>query len=767
MIAREAMRAATIALFAVAVSVASPSVSHAQDLSCDQGEMEVRRLEFRGNRAVSDDELEVRVTTTPSAFLRRNLRIAIGAKRCLNRDELPRDLLGLKAYYRERGFYNARVDTLVQPMGLGAVRVVFTIDEGAPIVVKTYDVLGLEGVPDSAALVNSRRLRVGQPFDFGLYLADMDSIVQRLRNAGYFRASVSPPVYEARYDSLIAHVTISVTPGRQARFGEPQFEVTPVDERGQQLATPVVRRVLGILPGTLFSDRAIIEAQRNLFALGTYRHIEVAPDSVQPPGDSIVILRVRLSEDYMRQVDGEFGWATLDCVRTRAQYIDRNWLGTARRFELTAQATKIGYGEPLASEESRRVCDFNGRSPLRQDFEFSRQLHYYTGMTVRQPRLLGTRWVPTLSLYSERRGEYIAYLRNTFAGADLSASREIANRTSLRLGYSVEYGFTKAPDAALCALFNRCDPLSRAAVTNEATLGVASAAVTRIRTDNPITPSRGYTARAEARSSASSVTSSSLFFNKATGDIAFYRPMAWRNVLAVRLRGGGVTGRRRGPTDPVGFIPPQERLYAGGATSVRGYQQNELGRLVYIGSGAAIDTILVSGGANPRYRMEAVRSADSVLRIDRTVPLGGNALFVANVDYRIRDPFLFPDLLQYTLFVDAGEVWAPKAGQRDIAFTPLRVTPGFGIRALTPVGPVQVNIGYNSYPRQLGALFYNPNVSTLFCVTPNNTILLQRNSTTQQLEQVDPTAPCDATFGPPPRDAWSRLTFTFSIGPDF
>ena len=766
-----ALRAATIALFAMAAGVVAPRPAGAQDVACDQGELEVRDLEFSGNRALSDDELEVSVATTETALFRRTLRVAIGAKRCLDRDALPRDVLSLLSLYRQRGFYETRVDTLVQELGQNGARVVFTIEEGRPTILRSYAVAGLEGIPDSAALVNARRLRVGDRFDSSLLFADMDTIRQRLRNAGYYRADLLSPAYVRNSDSLIADVTLTVLPGARARFGEPVFEVTPQNGRGQQISDEVARRVLGIVPGSRYSDRAVMNAQRALFQLGTYRHVDVAiPDSLQPAGDTVVVLLVRLSEGYTRQIDSEFGWATLDCGRVRLNYVDRNWLGTARRLELTGQASKIGYGEPLATEFTRRLCDFNRQSALFEDREFSEHLHYHAGVAMAQPRLLGTLWVPTLSLYSERRGEYRAYLRTTFAGADLSAVRDVADRTQLRFGYGMEYGKTDAENAAFCAIFNRCTQEEQEQLSEEATLGVLSARLTRFRTDNPLAPNRGTILRAEVRSSASQLlgTSPNFFFNKATSDAALYVPFGWRNVLSLRLRLGLVQGRPSAPGE-VGFVPTQERLYAGGATSVRGFQQNELGSLVYIsqGVGKRIDTTVVGVvGTETIYQMEAIADPDT-LRVDRTVPLGGNALIVANIDYRIRDPFLFPDLLQYNFFVDFGEVWTPSAPDRSLRFTGLKMTPGIGLRAFTPIGPVQVNVGYNDYERRTGPLFYNPTVDRLHCVTPGNSIQLRRNAA-GELEQVDDKIPCPGTFQPTrPSGFFQRLTFTFSIGSEF
>lgn len=768
---RGGVRAATFALFATAAGVAVPAALDAQDVSCDRGDLEVRALEFRGNSAFGRGDLALRVITTPSSRARRYLRLPGTDKRCLHRDELARDILRLKGYYHDRGYYSTRVDTLVQPMGRSAVRVVFTIDEGQPLRLASYDVTGLKGVADSARIMNRLELHVGDPFDITVFRADMDTIVQRLRDAGYYRAEVLH-AYETRLDSLLARASINVIPGKVARFGPFDYAATNVDGGPPRIDTSVVRRIMRLSPGDVYSDRAIVDAQRNLYQLGAYRHIEVAPlpDSQQTSGDTIVKLGVRLAEDYMRQLDSELGWATLDCLRIRSQYTDKNLLGTARRLELNGQLSRIGFGRPLETPDTRQICTLYNSSVLRGDTLFQNPLHYFIGATVRQPRLLGTAWVPSLSVYSERRGEYKAYLRSTQIGADLSATRSIGGMP-LRVGYSFEYGSTQADPPALCALFSRCDPESVHRLKNALPLGVASVSLARLRTDNIISPTTGYNARTELRSSASSMlgTNDTLFFNKGTGDIAWYQALPFRAVLALRLRGGMVVGRSLKLTDSV-FVPPQERLYAGGATSVRGYQQNELGRQVYIArrnteTRKVVDSTLVEpvNGLDSLWNFHVSAHPDSIQPPERSVPLGGNALVVANVEYRIRDPFFFPDQLQYTFFLDGGDV-SPSG-----RLHALRWTPGIGLRALTPVGPVQVNIGYNPHRRPDGAIYYNPNVNALACATPGNQVRYRHNRQKGVLEAAsDSEPPCREEFSPPSRQRFfQRLTFTFSIGPDF
>jgi outer membrane protein assembly factor BamA len=473
---------------------------------------------------------------------------------------------------------------------------------------------------------------------------------------------------------------------------------------------------------------------------------------------------VRLTEDYMRQLDSEFGWATLDCFRTRLQYTDKNAFDSARRLELTGQATKLGYGNPFENWPTRDFCNASatklGPELGIADDQFSESVQSFVGATMRQPRLLGTRVTPALSIYSERRGEFRAYLRRTQLGGDFSATRDLGERMPLRLGYSIEYGRTEAPDAAMCALFNRCDAQSRDFLTVQRPLGIASLSLSRVRTDNPLSPTRGSTFRAELRSAQPWLaTPDSQSFNKGIGDLSYYVPVG-RNVVALRVRGGVVLGRRFEVANVTDFIPPQERLSAGGPTSVRGFQQNELGEVVYIARRSDVDSVQTAPGQFRFFvneHRDSLGQLDSLPNPERTAPLGGNSLFVANLEFRTRLPFLFPNVLQFTAFVDGGDVWS-----RGGTFQ-MKWTPGLGIRASTPIGPVQVNIAQNTPTREAGPLFFNPDVSTLACATPNNNLSYTRVA--GELVQVG-TGSCP-NHTPPARRGFQRLTFTFSIGSDF
>ena len=743
---------------------AAPVRARAQDITCDPGDKEVRSLVFRGNQAFSSSDLEVRIATTESGWFRRHFGF-FGTRHCLDRSELPLDVLRLRKFYKDKGYYDTQVDTLVQSLGDDAVRVTFTIDEGQPIIVDSLAITGLDSVPNRAEIVAGLQLRAGMPFDVGRLAAAMDTITARMRNTGYPNVELLRS-YNARYEARKASVSIRAIPGARAHIGAIDVHVTPVDStRPQEIGDDVVRQLLGIRPGDLYSDRKLIEAQRGLYQLGAYRHVEVALDSVQPAGDSLVTLMVNLREDYMQQLDTKYGWATLDCFRTSAQYTNRNFLHQARHFELAGQLSKIGYGYPLASSATRGLCY---QDVLRRD-PFSDTTNYSISATLQQPGLFGTHWVPSYSLYRERRSEYLAYLRSTLIGGEASATRGTADgRGALRLAYSLEYGRTQAQPALLCAVFNRCDQESRDQIRRVAQpLAVAGAQYSISRTDDPFNPSRGWVARTEVRSSSRALGSSpDLAFNKGTFDVSWYHPVGASGVFASRLRGGVVLGPSLSLKTSTRYIPPEERLYAGGANSVRGYFQNELGSLLYIATN--YDQTVVDDST-------VYFASPNGVRPFRVVPVGGDALVVANFEYRIPDAF-FPQLLQWAFFTDGGEVWTRGTPGSGLALSQIKWTPGVGIRVFTPVGPLQVNVGYNPYRQPHGPIYYDASVNKdtglapLYCVSPGNTIPVHVTPGTggsppsyAQAEQS-----CPATFVPAQSSGFfHRLTLTFSIGSDF
>ena len=168
------------------------------------------------------------------------------------------------------------------------------------------------------------------------------------------------------------------------------------------------------------------------------------------------------------------------------------------------------------------------------------------------------------------------------------------------------------------------------------------------KSNNFLSPTRGYQWRIEARHASPIIGSdTALAFNKLVAERSHYWGVGGGSVIDVTtVRAGAVFGRSFRNT--TGFIPPQERLYAGGPTSVRGFPQN--GSAIYIAESYAL---------LPRRRREP---ADSVFRdtTTRATPKGSPGRWKlahrGNLELRMPSPFL-AEFLQWTVFTDAGDVW--------------------------------------------------------------------------------------------------------------
>lgn len=756
---REARLVRPFIAAALTLLAALPSVAQGQEVECDKKtDIEVRVVRFEGNRTFDDDQLSASVLATSSSFSRRHFKV-FGARRCYPDVGLKPDVDALKALYQNNGFYKTTVDTVVTPVSPRVVDIAFRINEGQPLQIDSLTIAGLDSVPDPKSIVSDLQMRVGGRFGLLLLFTDIDTINARLRNAGYPRVDILKS-YRTHPDQLRAEVNLDVTTGPRTRFGSIDVERTGVNNRPAEIDSAVVLRLLGFGSGNWYSDRALSDAQRNLYNMGAYRHVGISLDTTTQQSDSVADVLIDLREDYMRQIDSEEGWATLDCFRVNTQYTDKNFLDAGHHLELTGRVSKLGYGAPASTPATRNLCY---RSQLDQDSVASSKLNYYAGATVREPTLFGTHWVPSYSLYTERRGEWKAYLRNTEVGGQFAATRNVGIGMPFRVGYTFEVGRTIAEPAVLCAQFSRCDPGSQADVQKRLRLAVASASLQRIRTDNQVEPTRGYVVGAEVRGSRREIGSdASLQFLKGTADGSWYHKLQSRIVFAGRLRGGIIGGgasRDSGAKLP----PPQERLYAGGATSVRGFQQNELGPLVYLVSRGDLDSLKIT---DTSYKFVTKPGAPAF----RSIPVGGNLLFVANAELRVRDPF-FPALLEYVPFLDAGAV--QQVGAHNLKPSKLSYTPGLGLRVFSPIGPIQLNVGYNPYGGRPGTAYYAVPVNTftnkapLVCVTaPDETpvpVFIQRDRT-----QTQNSADCPSTFRPALSSGFLKhLTFTLSIGTDF
>ena len=722
----------------------------AQDLSCERGDREVRSLRFVGNREYPASVLAATVATLPSTLPGVPV---LGTRRCLDPAEFARDVQRLETLYRRRGYPDVKVDTTVRVVRPSVIDITFGIVEGEPMRVAAF---ALRGVQDDADLTGASRdfpMRVGGLFDRSALEAGRDTLVRRLRNLGWPQAEALL-AYTTDTRRRTADVEVTVVPGARARIGQIAIAVE-TDDGSRSVTDATIRRTMALRSGDWYSVRRIIDAQRNLYQTDAFQRVELQPDSLQPAGDTIVNLTARLLEGDRFAARGGFGWATLDCFRAQGSLTDRDFLPYAQRLELTARVSKIGLGAPLDGADD--FCQGQARSD-----PYSRTLNYYTSMTLRQPVRANQARVPSLTVFSSTLSEYKAYLRRTPIGGVFSLSDPFALRPSPRtpstLSYQLELGRTEAEPAFFCAVFNACDTDLRNFLQRNNRLAALEFSISRERLNDPLRPTGGTTLRASLRHASTVIGSDrTQQFNRASGDVSWYRRVAGATVTA-HVRAGFVQGRGTG-SGVGGFIPPQERLYAGGPTTVRGFRQNELGPAVYIVNGFTTETV----DGNTVYR------ADEATVAERVVPTGGNTLVVGNLEAQWASPVL-PRLLQLAAFADAGRLWNRGSALRSDG--PLvKITPGLGVRVASPFGAVRIDFGYNPYELPAGAAYFNARpqggVAPLYCVSPGNTLGVTP-STVDGQPAVQATGSCPATYRPLRRSGFfRRLNPSIWIGQAF
>jgi outer membrane protein insertion porin family len=661
----------------ILLSLALSSLAAAQQ-SRPEDQRVVRQLSFEGNRAISDEVLAAAISTTNSSWFARAFffrSVGLGAKRFFDEEEFRRDVVRLGVLYKRSGYPDAVIDTLVQRTPED-VYITFQITEGTPIRVTKFMITGLDSLPERVRrpVGLDLPLQTGDPFNRFYMQASADSLTLRLRDRGYPSAVVFT-AFESNREEKSASVAFEVDPGSRAVIGR-------IDVVGaQRVDTAVVRKLLVARTGRRYSQEELFESQRNLYESDLFRFATVNIDSsTYQPGDTMVPLIVQVNESKPRRIRGGMGYATYDCFRGSLGWTTRNFVGAGRILDLTGRVSKVGVGEPLDWGFDENICQTS-----RDDSVGSAKINYYVGASVRRPAFLSPNNAITVSVFSERRSEYLVYLRQE-TGASIALSRTTPRRRNpLSLTYTLTYGRTEATALSFCSVFGACTSDVVSPLRQTLPLATLTALATFPRVNSPIDPTRGRIGSFEATYSSKYIGSSTLQqFTRVVGGMSWYRLLSRDAVLSWRVRGGLIFS----PTLDVGsvsgaFIPPDQRFYAGGPNDVRGFERNELGPVIYVVPDSAV-------------------TPDSVFSDQvRVAATGGNTFALGNVELRVPSP-IFSSRLRFAAFVDAGGVWQREGPQSGRVF---RVTPGIGIRIATPLGPARLDVAYNPYKLQPGALF--------------------------------------------------------------
>ena len=453
----------------------------------------------------------------------------------------------------------------------------------------------LTGHPSPPAS-DALKLKPGDPAVAADVLAAQGRMLEALRDDGHALAKVSTPAATLVPSAQGLDVSYAVEPGPRVNLG-------PITLAGlQDVNASYVRRRLLLHQGERFDPRQIERARQDLAQAGVFASVNVdAPDRLDPQGQLPVT--VRLVERKRHVVGFNASYSTDLGFSAGVTWSHRNLFGNAERLDLGAAVTQIG---GTAS-----------KSP-----------GYDVSATLTQPDI----FVRDLDVIYKVEG-----LKESLDAYDRTAA--LAGVT-LRRKFSTEFTGT----VGLQAQQSR---VTQEGLTDDYTLLQLpiTASYDTTGSDGLLDPTHGFKATLSATPTASLRTGGSGFaILQALGSTYIDFGSQGRSVLALR----GIIGSIQGAS--TFQVPPDQRLYAGGSATVRGYRYQSIG---------------------PKF-------ADNK-------PTGGTALAAATIEYRQRIYGSFGA----AVFVDAGEV---TSGSTPFSGGSVRAGAGAGLRYYTPFGPIRADV---------------------------------------------------------------------------
>ncbi|MEX2467837.1 MAG: BamA/TamA family outer membrane protein [Gemmatimonadota bacterium] len=592
---------------------------------------------------------------------------------------LLRDVVRLERFYREEGFPNVEVTyDVVLDTASNAVDVTYVIQEGEPLVVDTVVFTDADGaavgrllspeLQDSWAAFEEEMAadERGQRLSSSLRTRMRDRVTGWLRDRGYPYpdASIETEATDSASGGLGMRLVVRIDPGTRMRVGSVTVE------GNQRLAPHVLRREVPLAEGDWFSRARLAEGQSELFGLDMVR-IAVTGTARDSTRDDQVDVRLRITEGSLHVLSGRTGWGLASGVSGDVSWSHRDFLGGARTLEISTLA-RTGFLAPEATAARR----------------------YGLSLSLRQPWLFDHRVEGVARPFVEYRDDFRD--ESVQFGAEASALFRRGPRRNVTVRYALTSrrviragaGAVLGQDADFVALLTALDTLDLDRRTSSLS---ATGRWARVPGSDR-GPRRDWSVFASTEVAGPGGLST-VEYGKLVAEATGLLPLGAGVAVRGRLGGGrvmpfGVSVPASDGSDRLEtyFKLRDAVLTAGGSQDVRGWGTDLLGPKVP-------DVVTTEG--------EAAVSA-------RYLPLGGLARWTGSLQIEIPLPGLGRPHGLHT-FLDAGRVWTPD-GRFLPTETPLiqdqvgddvRLGTGLGVSIGTPVGPIQLDVGYKLNPSAL------------------------------------------------------------------
>src|SRR5690606_34641986 len=122
---------------------------------------------------------------------------------------------------------------------------------------------------------------------------------------------------------------------------------------------------------------------------------------------------VQVVEAAQFAVDMSAGFGSVECIRTSGRWINRNFLGGARRLEIFGSLSRIGVGSPLDLGLERSVCSDLGEESFigLEGRDVGDRVDFTVSADFQQPSIFGTQNRLAVNVHAERVSEPSAFIR--------------------------------------------------------------------------------------------------------------------------------------------------------------------------------------------------------------------------------------------------------------------------------------------------------------------------------------------------------------------
>jgi len=509
-----------------------------------QGAVRVTSVKLTGVKAVKTSQITSVLATVRSS------RLPWGPTHYFTREAFEADLKRIVAFYKDRGYPDAKARSFDVKLNAAqdAVAVTINVDEGRPLLVEQIEYNGFDIIPNThfSGLKARVPLKEKAPLDRAFAQATREAALDEIKDHGYPYATVRLTERPGSNDHAVI-LTLTANPGTLAHYGQ-------IDVIGNKtVGDHIVTRQLTFRPGELFRLSQLQDSQRRLYALQTFQFANVEPETKEGEQPAVVPVKVTLTEGKHQKVTFGLGYGSEEKGRASIDWRHVNFLGGARTLQIESKYSSLSRGARV---------------------------------NFRQPYLFAPRYEMILSGQSWHNAEP-AFTLNTNGGRitvlrSLAQSGPISQRAptmSLSLTYANEFQSYRVSDLALktpsfykTLLALGLDPLNGQARGRLSSLALEAR---RSTADSTVNAQRGYTISAHLES-AGRFLGGDYDFVETLLDGRYYLPLGSRAVVAVKARGGSI-GTLVGDTNLK--VPFFRRYFLGGATSLRGWGRFEVSPL--------------------------------------------------------------------------------------------------------------------------------------------------------------------------------------------